>query len=57
MEGNPTVAGVIKGLYRAGGVKAFFPGFGPAIARAVPANAATFIGVEYAHRAMDKIFG
>ena len=57
MEGNPTVGGVIKGLYSKGGVKAFFPGFGPAIARAVPANAATFLGVELAHQAMNKVFG
>lgn len=57
MDGNPTVGGVIKGLYGKGGVKAFFPGFGPAIARAVPANAATFLGVELAHQAMNKVFG
>lgn len=57
MEGNPTVGGIIKGLYAKGGVKAFFPGFGPAIARAVPANAATFLGVELAHQAMNKTFG
>lgn len=57
MEGNPTVSGVIKGLYRNGGFKAFFPGFGPAIARAVPANAATFLGVELAHQFMNKTFG
>jgi solute carrier family 25 carnitine/acylcarnitine transporter 20/29 len=57
MEGNPTVAGVVKGLYRAGGFKAFFPGFAPAIARAVPANAATFLGVELAHQAMNRTFG
>jgi solute carrier family 25 carnitine/acylcarnitine transporter 20/29 len=41
MEGKPTIGGVIKGLYARGGVRAFFPGFGPALARAVPANAAT----------------
>lgn len=57
MEGNPTVGGVVRGLYKAGGVKAFFPGFGPALARAVPANAATFLGVELAHQAMNKTFG
>ncbi|KAI9733837.1 MAG: carnitine transporter [Claussenomyces sp. TS43310] len=56
-EGNPTLGSVIGGLYRAGGLKAFFPGFGPAIARAVPANAATFLGVELAHQAMNKAFG
>lgn len=55
-EGNVTVSGVVKGLYRAGGFKAFFPGFAPAIARAVPANAATFLGVELAHQAMNKVF-
>lgn len=57
MEGRPTVGGIIKELYRKGGVKAFFPGFGPAISRAVPANAATFLGVELAHQAMNKVFG
>jgi solute carrier family 25 carnitine/acylcarnitine transporter 20/29 len=56
MEGKPTVSGVVKGLYRAGGLKAFFPGFTPAIMRAIPANAATFVGVEYAHKAMNKMF-
>ncbi|RQM07829.1 hypothetical protein DH86_00000706 [Scytalidium sp. 3C] len=56
MEGNPTIGGVISGLYRAGGLKAFFPGIGPALARAVPANAATFLGVELAHKAMNKVF-
>jgi solute carrier family 25 (mitochondrial carnitine/acylcarnitine transporter), member 20/29 len=40
-EGRPTIGGTIRGVYASGGVKAFFPGFGPAIARAVPANAAT----------------
>ncbi|KAI9674209.1 MAG: carnitine transporter [Caeruleum heppii] len=55
-EGRPTVGGVIRGLYGSGGLKAFFPGFGPAMARAVPANAATFLGVELARKAMDKVF-
>lgn len=57
MEGKPTLGGVIGGLYRSGGLKAFFPGFGPALARAVPANAATFLGVELAHQFMNKTFG
>jgi len=56
-EGRPTIGGTIKGVYRSGGIKAFFPGFGPALARAVPANAATFVGVELAHKAMNKAFG
>lgn len=56
-EGNPSISGTISELYRRGGVKAFFPGFGPAIARAVPANAATFLGVELAHSALNKLLG
>ncbi|KAK5064751.1 hypothetical protein LTR84_000585 [Exophiala bonariae] len=56
-EGRPTISGTIRGVYRNGGIKAFFPGFGPALARAVPANAATFLGVELAHKAMNKAFG
>ncbi|QSS48659.1 carnitine/acyl carnitine carrier [Histoplasma capsulatum var. duboisii H88] len=55
-EGRPTIGGTIRGVYANGGFKAFFPGFGPALARAVPANAATFLGVELAHKAMDKFF-
>ena len=55
-EGRPTIGGTIRGLYAGGGLKAFFPGIGPALARAVPANAATFLGVELAHQAMNKIF-
>ncbi|KAK0391201.1 hypothetical protein NLU13_0702 [Sarocladium strictum] len=56
-EGNVTLGGVIRELYGKGGFKAFFPGFGPALTRAVPANAATFLGVELAHQAMNKTFG
>lgn len=56
-EGRPTIGGTIGGLYRNGGIKSFFPGFGPALARAVPANAATFLGVELAHKAMTNMFG
>ncbi|RKF65653.1 Mitochondrial carnitine carrier [Golovinomyces cichoracearum] len=56
MDGKPTVRGVIRGLYSSGGLKAFFPGFAPALSRAVPANAATFLGVELAHQLMNKTF-
>lgn len=55
-EGRPTIGGTISGLYARGGFKAFFPGMAPAMARAVPANAATFLGVELAHKAMDRLF-
>lgn len=56
-EGNVTIGGIVREVYGRGGFKAFFPGFGPALARAVPANAATFLGVELAHQAMNKAFG
>lgn len=56
-EGRPTIGGTIRGLYASGGFKAFFPGMGPAMARAVPANAVTFLGVELAHKAMNNAFG
>jgi solute carrier family 25 (mitochondrial carnitine/acylcarnitine transporter), member 20/29 len=56
-EGRPTIGGTIRGVYRSGGIRAFFPGFSPALARAVPANAATFLGVELAHKAMNKALG
>ncbi|KAL2858600.1 mitochondrial carrier domain-containing protein [Aspergillus pseudoustus] len=54
--GKPTIGGTIRAVYANGGFKAFFPGFGPALARAVPANAATFAGVELAHSMMKKFF-
>ncbi|KOS17450.1 Mitochondrial carnitine carrier [Escovopsis weberi] len=55
-EGSVSIAGVVRELYGKGGYRAFFPGFGPALARAIPANAATFLGVELAHQAMNKAF-
>ncbi|KAF2088578.1 mitochondrial carrier [Saccharata proteae CBS 121410] len=56
-EGNPRIGEVVRELYARGGFRAFFPGIGPAMARAVPANAATFLGVELAQKAMVKMFG
>lgn len=56
-EGRPTIGGTIREVYGRGGVRAFFPGFGPALARAVPANAATFVGVELAHKFMNSVLG
>lgn len=55
-EGRPTISGTISGLYRNGGLKAFFPGIGPAMLRAVPANAATFLGYELAMKFFDTTF-
>lgn len=42
-------------IYKKGGIKAFFPGVGPALARSFPANAATFLGVELARNFFDKL--
>ena len=50
---NTSIGGVVRELWAKGGYRAFFPGFGPALARAVPANAATFLGVEMAHQAIN----
>jgi len=38
------------------GVKALWRGFGPAMARAFPANAATFLGVEASRKLLDGFF-
>ncbi|CAK5264896.1 unnamed protein product [Mycena citricolor] len=38
------------------GVKALWKGFGPAMGRAFPANAATFLGVEASRNLMDRFF-
>ncbi|KAJ7076558.1 hypothetical protein B0H15DRAFT_790457 [Mycena belliarum] len=38
------------------GVAALWKGFGPAMTRAFPANAATFLGVEASRNLMDKFF-
>jgi len=38
------------------GVAALWKGFGPAMARAFPANAATFLGVEASRKLMDSMF-
>jgi solute carrier family 25 carnitine/acylcarnitine transporter 20/29 len=54
--GSPTLGGVVRDLYAKNGIKAFFPGFAPALARAVPANAAAFLGVELAQQGMSKLF-
>ncbi|KAH7106754.1 mitochondrial carrier [Auriculariales sp. MPI-PUGE-AT-0066] len=40
----------------ADGVAALWKGFGPAMARAFPANAATFVGVELSRQALDSMF-
>lgn len=45
-----SIGQVTKKIYAKGGIKGFFPGLGPALLRSFPANAATFLGVELAHK-------
>ena len=47
---------IVSELLRDEGIGALFKGFVPAIARAVPANAACFLGVEVSRKEMDKLF-
>jgi solute carrier family 25 carnitine/acylcarnitine transporter 20/29 len=47
---------VVGSVYRAGGIKAFFPGVGPAMLRSFPANAATFVGLELMYKLWDRVF-
>ncbi|KAI9495161.1 mitochondrial carrier domain-containing protein [Zychaea mexicana] len=41
---------------KADGASALFRGLGPAMLRAFPANAATFLGVEYSRKVLDAMF-
>ncbi|GMF81864.1 unnamed protein product [Aspergillus oryzae] len=52
--GKPTIGGTIRSVYASGGFKAFFPGFGPALARAVPANAATLNSLTTSEREFNR---
>ncbi|KAK7207637.1 mitochondrial carrier domain-containing protein [Myxozyma melibiosi] len=51
---HTNISKVTKAIYSGGGIKAFFPGIGPALMRSFPANAATFVGVEVATKFLDK---
>jgi len=46
----------IRKTIAADGVGALWKGFGPAMLRAFPANAATFLGVEASRKLMDRFF-
>ena len=52
---NVSIFKTTSNIYKKGGIKAFFPGVGPALARSFPANAATFLGVELARNFFDKM--
>ncbi|KAI9262793.1 mitochondrial carrier domain-containing protein [Sporodiniella umbellata] len=46
----------LKKTLKTDGPSALFKGLGPAMLRAFPANAATFLGVEYSMKAMNALF-
>lgn len=46
----------VKKTVATDGVRALWRGLGPAMARAFPANAATFLGVELVKQSFDKVF-
>lgn len=48
------MSGVAKQIMAKQGIKGFFPGIGPALARLFPANAACFLGVELFKTATGK---
>ncbi|OBA21729.1 mitochondrial carrier [Metschnikowia bicuspidata var. bicuspidata NRRL YB-4993] len=52
---NISIATATKNIYAKAGIKGFFPGVGPALARSFPANAATFVGVELAKNFLEKL--
>ncbi|ODV58681.1 carnitine:acyl carnitine antiporter [Ascoidea rubescens DSM 1968] len=52
---SKSMAQVIKEILKTKGIKGFFPGVGPALLRSFPANAATFVGVEFAKDFMNKL--
>lgn len=56
-ENKTRVTELVCEVYRNGGLKAFYPGIGPALVRAIPANAATLLGWELANHAINKRFG
>lgn len=51
---NISIVKATKSIYAKAGLKGFFPGVGPALARSFPANAATFVGVELAKDFLEK---
>lgn len=43
----------VEQIYRQAGLRGFFRGFGPTLARAFPANAATFVAYEFVHASLS----
>lgn len=52
----PGIVAVARALVAAEGVGGLYRGLGPALLRAVPANAACFCGMEYSKQALDQLF-
>lgn len=55
-ESKTRATEIVLEVYRNGGLKAFYPGIGPALFRAIPTNAATILGWELATQAINKRF-
>ena len=51
----PGLAALARQLLREEGVRGLYRGLGPALLRAVPANAACFGGMEAARAALDRV--
>lgn len=54
-EGKARVSSTVKSVYSKGGMKAFFPGLGPTLLRAIPANAAATLGWEVTRLALETV--
>ena len=52
-EGKPRISSTVKSVHSKGGVKAYFPGLGPALLRAIPAKAAAALGQEVTRLASE----
>ena len=54
---NHTLVRGLRDVYREGGIRALYKGWGITIARAVPAHAALFVTYEAFKSSLDRIFG
>ena len=56
VQGNTygSIGEAISGTMKTQGFGGFYRGLGPALLRAFPANAAFFVGVEYASKVLNK---
>lgn len=55
MEHSGQLLGEVRNLWKAGGLRAFYPGLAPAVIREIPAGAVTFLGYELAMSALGAV--